>query len=170
MDQLVSPMKVPDEWPEEDIQLLVGLFNNGCSLGVIAKRMGKTRNAISGKLHRVRKSGKHKMEPPRAPAVGGRVKGAEIRLERSTKPKRPKGATVIRLRQPFEKKRMRLHIIDITNAVTFEQLDKCHCKFPLGDPQDPDFKFCGAPREEKRPYCAGHNDIAGKLYETIRAG
>lgn len=30
------------------------------------------------------------------------------------------------------------------------------CRFPIGDPRDRDFKFCGNPRDGDRPYCSAH--------------
>jgi GcrA cell cycle regulator len=35
-----------------------------------------------------------------------------------------------------------------------------HCRWPLGDPKSPDFRFCGARRLEPLPYCPDHALIA----------
>lgn len=35
-----------------------------------------------------------------------------------------------------------------------------HCRWPLGDPKSPDFRFCGARRLEPLPYCPSHALIA----------
>lgn len=40
--------------------------------------------------------------------------------------------------------------------VTFAQLKHIHCRWPLGDPHTPEFRFCGAARLGEKPYCAGH--------------
>lgn len=42
-------------WTEEQITQLIDLWNSGLSAGLIGKRMGKTRNAIIGKIGRIRK-------------------------------------------------------------------------------------------------------------------
>jgi len=34
------------------------------------------------------------------------------------------------------------------------------CQWPIGDPSAQDFKFCGAPIEPGRPYCAKHCEAA----------
>jgi GcrA cell cycle regulator len=41
-------------------------------------------------------------------------------------------------------------------------LGPTHCRFPVGDPRSPDFRFCGAPRVGKN-YCCEHQrfDIYG---------
>ena len=30
------------------------------------------------------------------------------------------------------------------------------CQWPIGDPSDPDFHFCGDPSEQGKPYCTKH--------------
>lgn len=40
--------------------------------------------------------------------------------------------------------------------VAFEDLDKPHCRWPIGDPKHGPFGFCGAGRVEFAPYCAEH--------------
>ena len=34
------------------------------------------------------------------------------------------------------------------------------CQWPIGDPSTNEFKFCGAPSEFGRPYCAEHCGVA----------
>lgn len=34
------------------------------------------------------------------------------------------------------------------------------CRWPIGDPREPDFHFCGAPALPGKPYCAEHAAIA----------
>jgi GcrA cell cycle regulator len=34
------------------------------------------------------------------------------------------------------------------------------CLWPVGDPKQPDFHFCGQPSETGRPYCAEHCAVA----------
>lgn len=62
-------------------------------------------------------------------------------------------------------KRVRLKLVENPNYVTFQELQPNHCKFPFGDPRQSDFRFCGCERVPGKPYCAGHNVIAGKMYE-----
>lgn len=47
-----------------------------------------------------------------------------------------------------------------TDPVRFEDLRAHHCRWPIGDPQDPAFGFCGARRLEAKPYCADHCKVA----------
>ncbi len=41
-------------------------------------------------------------------------------------------------------------------AAALEALPDDACRWPIGDPAEPDFCFCGAPAEGKRPYCSAH--------------
>lgn len=34
------------------------------------------------------------------------------------------------------------------------------CQWPVGDPKEPNFHFCGQPVEAGRPYCASHCAVA----------
>lgn len=47
------------------------------------------------------------------------------------------------------------------SAVRLEELQANHCRWPIGDPQDAAFGFCGADKaNHKKPYCAGHLAMA----------
>jgi GcrA cell cycle regulator len=35
-----------------------------------------------------------------------------------------------------------------------------HCRWPVGDPRSPDFRFCGCTAHEGLPYCVDHARIA----------
>ena len=39
-----------------------------------------------------------------------------------------------------------------------------HCRWPVGDPRSPDFRFCGCPAYESLPYCINHARVA---YQNI---
>lgn len=45
------------------------------------------------------------------------------------------------------------------HAVSLLQLEAHHCRWPIGDPQSSEFKFCGADKHEGA-YCAKHARIA----------
>ncbi len=39
---------------------------------------------------------------------------------------------------------------------TVKNLEPDDCRWPIGDPQQVGFHFCGAKRESDRPYCQHH--------------
>lgn len=48
-------------------------------------------------------------------------------------------------------------------AVTLTDLLPHHCRWPLGDPLLPGFRFCGAHRAGSLPYCAAHAQVAYRI-------
>jgi GcrA cell cycle regulator len=48
------------------------------------------------------------------------------------------------------------------HPVTFLELMATTCRYPIGDPQDEDFHFCGNPSFQQMPYCEVHCRIAYK--------
>jgi GcrA cell cycle regulator len=45
-------------------------------------------------------------------------------------------------------------------GVTIMELREAMCRFPLGDPTSPEFRFCGARAITGLPYCSHHARIA----------
>lgn len=45
-------------------------------------------------------------------------------------------------------------------TLKLEQLDARACRWPFGDPQKPDFGFCGMTQKEGSPYCADHHRMS----------
>ena len=43
------------------------------------------------------------------------------------------------------------------------ELKRNNCRYPIGDPQTPDFHFCGAPIV-RGPYCARHYAVCYRPY------
>ena len=48
--------------------------------------------------------------------------------------------------------------------VTFLELEPHHCRYPIGDPKTKEFRFCGAPRLDGKPYCMRCLEIASSLH------
>ena len=44
--------------------------------------------------------------------------------------------------------------------MTLEKIKGNMCRWPIGDPKDGDFHFCGNPSEPSHSYCPNHMDIA----------
>ena len=52
------------------------------------------------------------------------------------------------------------------DAVTMLQVESRHCRWPHGDPEGADFRFCGRPRA-KGAYCTTH---AARAYAPVPDG
>jgi GcrA cell cycle regulator len=59
-------------------------------------------------------------------------------------------AVLANLRE-IEKTARRIKLLDLTERT---------CKWPIGDPTDPDFRFCGLPAVPGKPYCSAHVAVA----------
>lgn len=157
-------------WTKERTSLLEKLWTEGKSAAEIAKELGGvTRNAVIGKAHRMGLSGrpspikkqtkaktaapKKKKAAPKAaaaPAIKPKTKKAAPKkrdegteLPKSIKPI-PAGPKKVKKEIPSGKG---LGILDLTDRI---------CKWPIGDPQEADFHFCGEPIHPGRTYCMPH--------------
>jgi hypothetical protein len=50
---------------------------------------------------------------------------------------------------------------------SLEELDGTTCRFPIGDPGEPGFHFCGEAPIDRNPYCARHTPIAYQPDSTL---
>lgn len=103
------------EWTSERIATLIALWNENLPTSEIGRRLGITKNAVIGKVHRLgltkrRPSMKEDAEPPRL-----------IRLD---------------------------------------SLNSTMCSWPVGNPGEENFHFCGEPVVPGKPYCAKHCAVA----------
>ncbi|WP_062113286.1 GcrA family cell cycle regulator [Aureimonas sp. AU40] len=51
-------------------------------------------------------------------------------------------------------------VVPMSRNLTLVQLSDRTCKWPLGDPLSPDFRFCGNHSQDSSPYCKHHARIA----------
>jgi Uncharacterized protein conserved in bacteria len=103
------------DWTPERIAALIALWNEELSTSEIGRRLGITKNAVIGKVHRL---GLQKRRPS--------AKDEEEQVD------------VIRL-----------------EALTSEM-----CCWPVGNPGEKGFHFCGDAAEPGKPYCLKHCAVA----------
>jgi len=144
---LVRPNTNP--WTPELTERLVALTKAGDSGSAIAAKLGVTRSAVIGKVHRL------------GMQLGNCRNGnGQIRTGRPQKPvltsfnkyRKPK----VKSKPEFQKAPIPPPNINDIGRVKFSELEPHHCRFGVGDPKDEDFKFCGLDRIPGRPYCSGH--------------
>lgn len=154
-------------WTDERVDLLRKLWTDGLSASQIAAELsnGITRNAVIGKVHRLGLSGRVKAN---APVVARpRVQQAAPRVAKPAPP-RPmtavRGNTVMVIEtQTFEApapRPMEEVVVPISERVTIMELREAMCRWPLGDPSQPDFRYCGARSDVGASYCAHHSRMA----------
>ena len=149
-------------WTEERVEVLKKLWAEGHSASQIAKQLGGvTRNAVIGKVHRLGLSGR---------ATPSRPVKRPPRLARPKPPIRQEGTAQVPERSLEEPRIRRSDQHAIVSALqpapvadgevaTILTLRDSMCKWPIGDPADPKFAFCGR-KSDCGPYCSEHAKVA----------
>ena len=145
-------------WNDERVELLKKLWSDGLSASQIAGRLGGvTRNAVIGKVHRLGLSGR---------ATTSRMKSHRPRVRTQTAKRlmKPRFATIGNpaLRQlylgdtePYTPPAEEL-VIPMNERKYIQTLTESCCRWPIGDPQQSDFHFCGKKKVTGLPYCEVH--------------
>jgi GcrA cell cycle regulator len=152
-------------WTDERVELLRKLWQDGLSASQIAGELGAgiTRNAVIGKVHRLGMSGR--VKPPSAATARPRApkpaRPASNPMPIRTLPIRGNTALAIApMAAEMPRPRMEDNVVPISECVTITDLREHMCRWPLGDPTTPEFRFCGARSGDTGPYCAGHARMA----------
>ncbi len=130
-------------WTDDRVEMLKKLWAEGLSASQIARQLGDvTRNAVIGKVHRLGLSGR----------------GSPARSER------PRAVTVPKptVKPVFIKPVLVQNPVVLENGefATVMTLKENMCKWPIGDPSSPDFRFCGHRTSGSSPYCDAHARLA----------
>lgn len=149
-------------WTEERVSLLRKLWTEGLSASQIAKQLGGvTRNAVIGKVHRLGLAGRATpSRPARRPVRAARprpISGPSAPRLRTAIPGGLPAVSVPQL-EPL--------VLESGKTATVLTLNDRMCKFPIGDPPDADFAFCGRDACGNGPYC---NDHARLAYQPSQA-
>jgi GcrA cell cycle regulator len=103
------------DWTPDRIAALIALWNEDLSTAEIGRRLGITKNAVIGKVHRLGL-------PQRRPSPKARI--------------------------------------ELPNVLKLEALRIGMCSWPIGEPGDAAFHFCGASVVPGKPYCSHHCAVA----------
>ncbi|ACS42773.1 MULTISPECIES: GcrA family cell cycle regulator [Methylorubrum] len=155
-------------WTDERVELLRRLWDDGLSASQIALQIGGvSRNAVIGKVHRLGLSGRVKSMG--AASQGRRREGlaAEVEMEVvvAEEPTLPEPPAIVAHRPapdfPLPQKPAPEPVaLAVSERVTIMDLRESMCRWPMGDPTSPDFRFCGGRAITGLPYCTQHAQIA----------
>ena len=134
-------------WTDERVEQLKSLWTEGLSASQIARALGGvTRNAVIGKVHRL--------------GLAGRATPT-----RSDRPRLP-SAPRVSMRAPHVPEPPVVEEDPITlddgNHATVLTINDRMCRWPIGDPSENEFHFCGRKPKNGSPYCEAH---ARKAYQ-----
>jgi GcrA cell cycle regulator len=150
-------------WTDDRVALLRRLWEDGQSASKIAAQLGGvTRNAVIGKVHRLGLAGRL-----RAGEDGTSAKAVEIETAIAVvEAEAPEPVAILSHRPapdfppPAAAVPIEPVAIPLSQRVTIMDLRESMCRWPLGDPTTPDFRFCGARSITGLPYCTHHAEIA----------
>ena len=134
-------------WTVERVDQLKVLWTEGLSASHIARVLGSvTRNAVIGKVHRLGLAGRAiapRSERPRHPTA------PRVSLRQHHLPEPP-----VVEEDPI--------ILDDGSFATVLTINDRMCRWPIGDPAEHEFHFCGRKPKSGSPYCEAH---ARKAYQ-----
>ncbi len=155
-------------WTDEMIEQLIQLWQSGLTTNDIAKELGMSKNSIVGKVHRLNlearpspikkkeeevtvseeKSVKKEKNTPQQIVIEFEEQVEKIKVEKQEKPENIEQKPVVHT-----------HKRPVT-CVKLSELDSHTCRWPIGDPKDEDFCFCGKKVRPGQTYCDEHAAIA----------
>ena len=153
-------------WSPQAVELLTSLWTSGDhSASQIAHRLGVTRNAVLGKVHRLGLSSQRPapVRVSRQPAMAS-LRAPRRAASGAAKPRRspqrllpgPSPTAGLRPSSPDAVPEAPLPTADdVAQVAHWEDLGPGRCCWPCGDPKDRDFGFCGAAAPDG-PYCESH--------------
>src|SRR5690348_14545773 len=155
-------------WSDDRVEQLKKLWTDGLSASQIAAELGNvTRNAVIGKVHRLGLSGRAKDAKPAA-SVAARPRKATRAPSAPTPiapPPHVNNVVLAPIPMPPVTQEPVAYVEDdvaipMSERVTIMDLRESMCRWPMGDPTKPEFRFCGARSITGLPYCTHHARIA----------
>lgn len=172
-------------WTDERVETLKKLWMEGFSASQIAGELGDgvTRNAVIGKVHRLKLSARAKpassatrartapRSPRRVVSPGGGSHGSHSShmAKRTMMRTQSVGATALAVSEEMAAEvyvapQVAELFIPVEQRLSLLQLNEQTCKWPIGDPLSKEFYFCGQHSDDGRPYCEFH---ARRAYHQV---
>ena len=147
-------------WPPEKIERLRALVEAGLPASKIADELGGgiTRRAVIGKMRREKIPSAIKWGA-RKPTIN-HLSGTNTRADR-----------IADRRRALDTRWVATECTDLPPdespfACTFMELTDKTCRYPMGDPKTPEFRFCGDVPYNKLPYCPRHCVLSFPSFQT----
>ncbi|MEO0542970.1 MAG: GcrA family cell cycle regulator [Pseudomonadota bacterium] len=175
-------------WTDERVETLKKLWADGLSASQIAAKLGGvSRNAVIGKVHRLKLAPRAKSTKQAAPKVkrvpssAGRAGGSSFRggsggrmhtnaystartsggaAAQSVGATALKPGTEIVAFAEADQRPIEDIVVPISKKLSLTELSENTCKWPHGDPLSGEFHFCGHKTDGKSPYCKYHSKLA----------
>ncbi len=144
-------------WTDEMVENLKKMWKQGLTTNEIAKQLGVSKNSIVGKVHRLnltaRPSPIKKKEETASAKPTVAETSSKIPVNKTTQKSSPYTETGTKP-VSFEKSSTNSACLKLT------ELDNHTCRWPVGDPRDDGFCFCGKKIRSGQTYCEEHAALA----------
>jgi GcrA cell cycle regulator len=172
-------------WTEETVETLKKYALEGRSAAWIAAAIGApSRSAVIGKANRigVKLNGLRAgpigrgscLQPPQSPIAWGHTRSPIAREPRSERQplagrgisRARSGVAISRQKRRAEHRMFATAEVGEMRRIGLADIREAECRWPLGDPLEEDFAFCGLEVVKGHAYCAGHCRL---VYRSPRA-
>lgn len=153
----MSPSRDTYDWNDETVSRLRSLWSEGHAATEIGRRLGISKSAVLGKVHRLGLPGRP------SPVGQAHLTGAWPPQQRVRAPRLAEIMSVP-LATPLSGTPDTVARPDATPSQPAPARRGAGisrpCCWPIGHPGTPTFRFCGGPAAAAKPYCAEHAGIA----------
>ncbi len=162
-----------DFWTNDRVNELIKLWNSDWASQRLADHFGMSRSAIVGKVYRLRRSG----IPLRAETTSGKIASSSFQhtRKRIVQARTPARVKVVPSMRDVFLARLRAEVASapketerrVPKITDIMELDERACRWPIGQPREPGFGYCGDERVKGAPYCREHFLRSCRLPEMV---
>ena len=142
-------------WTDEKVEKLRELWAQGYTANEIAKKLDVTKNAIVGKVHRLCLTARP--SPIKSKNTDGETAEATAEVVTETSAEEIEAVDAGETKAAPKKA---AKVGGEKTNVKLVNLDSHSCRWPIGDPRDDDFCFCGKKVRSGQTYCDEHSMMA----------
>ena len=157
-------------WTDQKIQMLKDMWGQHSASEIAEQIGGLTRNAVIGKAHRLKLSIQKSVDSSGSTtsrATGGvsGIKSSRKRVMLRPLPTVPSPVSTLPPARPLATVKDVFRSLEgiggaRSEGIAVTKAGERHCRWPVGDPRSPDFRFCGCTAHDGLPYCADHARVA----------
>ncbi len=151
-------------WTDKMVEDLKVMWKQGLTTGEIGKRLGVSKNSIVGKVHRLQldarpspikkkedNTPKDTASVPETSPQKTQTKDKKTADTQEKKEQKNISSTPVTTIKTEKKHDGHVHLTDLDNHT---------CRWPIGDPKDENFHFCGKKVKIGQTYCEEHAALA----------
>ena len=145
--------RIINAWTDEMFDQLKQMWKEGLTTNEIAKKLGVSKNSIVGKVHRLNLKARPSPIKKKEDSDSAKVNtNKNDETKTSAKPVKKIAVTpIVTTSEPVAKK---------DSCLKLTERDNHSCSWPIGDPRDDNFCFCGKSVRGGQTYCEEHSAIA----------